>query len=451
MSSRTQVTSLPITPIYSQSSPNEAIDFDSIKVRFTTNSGLHDETAAVGMSFLPDAQLKFTLSLEGKSPLFGLRLFDEIGDGKSIEIPARGVAFEAFCSSANGTELTLIPRRSVVDAFPASNEITSATFHLLNFPNFSGPDDCVLVKGNPPQSWQRCGLVVLAACGWKITIAAIAQTDDHSKSLKTQGGYAITHVGKIERDDGTKFSSDRLADVVECLHYFLSFACGRWSAPAFIVGTNANGETVFERWGMGNNSDGAWSGTSSWFDSHHGELLSEVFPGFLALWQQPVWRTPIAHALYWYLGACDRRTGVGVDTGLILAQTALELLAWTVCVEDRRITPPAKFGPHGLSAAAKLQLLTATLKISTDIPPNCPVLISGLGQKWIDSAEAITRIRNSLVHPSIKTVMPDGSYFEAWNLSLWYVDMVFLRLCGHSGNYANRLSKRWAGAVEPVP
>src|SRR5213594_4444443 len=97
--------------------------------------------------------------------------------------------------------------------------------------------------------------------------------------------------------------------------------------------------------------------SSSWFDSHHGELLSQVFPGFMKIWANILWRKPLQDALYWYLGASDRRVGIGVDAGLILAQTALELLAWTYCVLDRKMISAAAFQPRRLSAADKLRLL----------------------------------------------------------------------------------------------
>ena len=73
------------------------------------------------------------------------------------------------------------------------------------------------------------------------------------------------------------------------------------------------------------------------------------------------------------------------------------------------------------------------------------------GKKWLDGAEAITEIRNAIVHPSKELNLPDGAYCDAWRLSLWYLDLVFLRLLGHEGEYGNRLSKRSVGEVETVP
>ena len=117
-------------------------------------------------------------------------------------------------------------------------------------------------------------------------------------------------------------------------------------------------------------ASGPWNGSCSWFDEQNGELLSQVFPGFMALWKNTLWREPLTHALYWYLGACDRGVGVGVDTGVILAQTALELLARTYCVKDRKMVSPIAFKPRALNAADKLRLLTSSLSIPREIPPS---------------------------------------------------------------------------------
>jgi hypothetical protein len=101
-----------------------------------------------------------------------------------------------------------------------------------------------------------------------------------------------------------------------------------------------------------------------------------------------------------------------------------------------------------LSAADKLRLLASSLDIPPEIPSNLSALHARPGKKWLDGMDAITGIRNSLIHPSAHEQVLDFTYFEAWKLSLWYIDLVLLRLCRYSGKYANRLNQGW---VEPVP
>jgi len=440
-----------VDPIYSQTRPNEPIDLGQAAVQFDHEGTTYRETANVVMRFLPETRLEFVCPLEGKPPLFGRGLAGNV----KLTLEDRGVALDVLCTNIDWKRNTFVfsPNKSGAVVTPPSGAISTATFHLFNFPEFMGPEDYVLTTGEPPlQGRRRCGRVVLDADGWNITLAATGRTDNLVKALKAQGGHILTHLGRIARQDGSTFSSERLEELLSCLHYFLSFALGRWAGIALPVGFDTGGKRVFEEWGMRITADGPWKGSSSWFDEHHGELLSQVFPGFASLWAKKLWRRPLAHALYWYLGACDRRVGIGVDTGLILAQTASEVLAWTYCVLDREIVPREKFGPRGFSAARKLRLLTSSLGVPLEIPPDLSALRQKRGNKWADGMDAITDIRNSLVHPDAQTELPDHLCFEGWNLSLWYIDLVLLRLCGHDGNYANRLAlRRMKGQVEPVP
>ena len=92
------------------------------------------------------------------------------------------------------------------------------------------------------------------------------------------------------------------------------------------------------------------------------------------------------------------------------------------------------------------------LEIPADLPDRLKALHGRRGKKWSDGPDAVTGVRNALVHPSEKDELPEGAYFEAWQLSMWFLDLVLLRLCGYAGEYANRLAlSRWVGQVEPVP
>jgi hypothetical protein len=433
----------PIEPIYSQAHASQPIDLGRVAVQFDHEGTAYRETASVAMRFVPKDRLEFVCPLEGKSPLFG---WGFVGRNLELTLTDRGVTFDVLCTEVGGQRSAIVfsPRRSLVVPTRPSNAISSATFHLFNFPKF-----LTIGEPRPQDGYDR---VVLSANGWSITVAATDSTGGLEKELKAQGGYALTHVGRVARDDGSTFSNRQLDDLLVCLHYFLSFTLGRWAGVALPIGFDAVGNRVSEEWGMPIAADGSWDGSTSWFDEHHGELLPQVFPGFRSLWANDLWRQPLGHALYWYLGACDRRVGIGVDTGLILAQTALELLAWTYCVLDRKMVSRAAFGRRGLSAADKLRLLASSLDVPLEIPPGFSALRENEGRKWADGMDAITGVRNSLVHPEAQTKLPHDSFFEAWELSLWYIDLVLLRLCGHSGKYGNRLARpRWPGQVEAVP
>ncbi len=451
MTEREKLSKPPIDAVYLQAKPDEPIELGQVSVQFMQDGTIFERNGAARMRFEPRDRLEFVCPLESLGQLSKLKLFMGTTGAADLTLKDRSVSFGAILSSMGDDGMVFTPCRSPVTVTPPSGALSHATFHLFNFPNFFGPDDYILMTGEPPlQGAQVCGRAVLNGAGWNVNIAANEQTGHLEKMLKAKGGYVITHVGRIVREDGSTFTGEQLENLLGCLQYFLSFALGRWAGVALPVGFDADGTRVFEQWGLGHTADGLWSGGLSWFDDHHGDLLSQVFPGFMSLWEGQLWHTPLVHALYWYIGANDRRVGIGVDTGLILAQTALELLAWNHCVMERKMVSPGAFKPRGLAAADKLRLLATSLDIPKEIPPHLPALAGKRNPAWSDGMEALTAVRNTLVHPDGPAVAQE-SYAEAWKLALWYIELGLLRLCGHAGKYANRLVQRWAGQTENVP
>lgn len=90
-------------------------------------------------------------------------------------------------------------------------------FGLVNFMDQSGAflrDDDRLHSGR----------LVLSAGDW---LMLIDQRRDHGelpRQLKTDGGYAATHIGELKRVDGAPLLPGVAKPILEALHYFLSFA-----------------------------------------------------------------------------------------------------------------------------------------------------------------------------------------------------------------------------------
>jgi hypothetical protein len=439
-----------IEPIYLQNKPNQLIDLGQVAVRFSLNGTKYQEMATVKMRFEPDTCLQFIFPLQDKDASF-INNFNINSTGiVKFTLNERNITFDALRVPPD-EEIIFLPKKTVTMMTEPSNTISTANFHLFNFPNFSGPEDYRLRTSKSQE--QLCGRVMLNVDGWKITISATDRIYDLEKALKAQGGYALMHIGQIMRDDGANFTNDQLDELLNCLHYFLSFVLGRWIGIALPIGFDNTGKRVFEKWGMPTTTRGHWNGMGSWFDEQHGEFLTQVFPGFLRLWKKTLWKQTLIRVLYRYMQAGDRGDDwIDCDTGLILAQTALESLAWTHCVQDCKMVSPDAFKPSKLVASDQLRLLITSLGIPKEIPSSLSALRNY--KKWSDSCHAITDIRNSLIHSDKKSesYTNNNIYKEVYNLSLWYIEIVLLRLCGHIGNYANRLDEnRWAGTVESVP
>ncbi len=145
------------------------------------------------------------------------------------------------------------------------------------------------------------------------------------------------------------------------------------------VGLDDAGQRTFESWGFGQLSSGTWEGHTSWFDEQHSELLREVLPGFASLWKRETWQRPLSETIYWYVAANRIGFGVNVDSALLFTQAAMELLAWTYCVQDRKMVSPEAFKPRGLKAADKLRILVSTLEIPLEIPGEMKALNAKAG------------------------------------------------------------------------
>lgn len=162
-------------------------------------------------------------------------------------------------------------------------------------------------------------------------------------------------------------------------------------------------------------------------------------------------------ALHWYVEA--NMCAGGVEGAVVLAQTSFELLAWTLLVEERRVLSEESFQPGKLPAMDKLRLLISACGIPLDIPSSLTQLVAfGKANGCSDGPQTLTQVRNTLVHsnPKKRRKLFDADSQvreEASDLSLWYLELIFLYLFGYRGEYSNRLrSGCWKGEeVETVP
>ncbi len=79
-------------------------------------------------------------------------------------------------------------------------------------------------------------------------LTAVPKDTEVFKSLKESGGYAFTHLGRIERADGSLFPVAEARDILNPLRLFLSFAHGALCSLPIIWGTDRDGGIVWEQW-----------------------------------------------------------------------------------------------------------------------------------------------------------------------------------------------------------
>ena len=158
-------------------------------------------------------------------------------------------------------------------------------------------------------------------------------------------------------------------------------------------------------------------------------------------------------SIYWYAQANTGGGSPGIDAAIILAQSALERLAYHYLVVDRKMISGKGF--DDLRASDRLRMLFTVCGIPNEITDTTPDIRQANDtfrkeSKWVDAPHAITDIRNSLVHPVSKKKV-HGCYVDAWKLSLWYLELSVLALCGYDDTYTSRLTAKYVTESETVP
>ncbi|MGD0863392.1 MAG: hypothetical protein ABSA21_11635 [Candidatus Limnocylindrales bacterium] len=323
-------------------------------------------------------------------------------------------------------------------AIGGTPQMARLVVHVINFPKFLGRP---IEVGK--RSWLR-GRASLAGNGWKFTIDACPHVGQLVDGLNATGGYAITHVGVLEREDGALFRPRQAADPLDRIGNLLSFASGAWAIPQLYVGVAADGRQVFRECGA--RPVGRWGGHSRWFNDLDVESLERAFVGFDRLWAKGVWREPLKLLIYLYVNA----NAGPPDIGLVLAQAALEQMAWHLLVNDRKVVSADGFGK--LPAADQLRLLVSSCGIPLDTPSSLQDLAAmrTQGRQVTDGPDRIARLRNDFVHPPSggSSARTHGRIVDAWRLSLWYLELALLSLMGQSGTYRSRLN---SGEVSSLP
>jgi hypothetical protein len=308
--------------------------------------------------------------------------------------------------------------------------ISKIVFAIPNFPDFLAHG---VIRDLPGGGWKREDEIRLAFSNWRVTIRNTTDIRDRKEFLRANGGFGITATGVLESADVQPFIWADSESHLEALRVFLSFVCGRWTGPMLPAGIGPTGERVWCRWSIPVLDDGF--AVFTWFDAHRGQTLSDIFPGFMAKWKDPVWRETISYAVYWFVRA--NPAGAGGDGSLILSQAALEMLSWTYLVKAAGRLSKTQF--KNLSAAGRIRDLLSQLKIPTAVPVALEELyIESNSRGWPDGVEAITSIRNDLVHPEKGSQI--GPVLEAWVLAQRFVELFS---CDSLGSTANMQTEQF--------
>jgi hypothetical protein len=433
--------------IYPMASVNQSVKLYVGDLELEQGTKRLSGKGVVQFEWLPRPGLRFSLALASKNqhqPQLENGILHMLGINWHAKVSVLGYAVFSGKRRHNVT--------GSVDDFELGQgqNVAAILFHVTNFKNYFGlrVRDDEGTKTSPSRA-------VIEAGEWRITLDGIEESKRIFDELKDIGGFAITHVGKLERLDGKKFAAKTSEKVFDALFRYLSFCRGAWVAPILAVGFDENGDRVWEKW-RGWKME-RWKNVHNWFNDHSEEGLSKGFAGFYRLWQDEKWKEPLLLSNHWYVEA--NMSAGGVEGSIILAQSAFELLGWTHFVEEKMAL--SEKGYEGLSAMDKIRLLLSISGIPSIIPSSLSKLTAAAKAKenqWKDGPQAITEVRNALVHsnPTKRRKVFDEHHalvHESWRLSLWYLELILLKTFNYEGKYSNRTAPtRWKGEeVETVP
>ena len=336
--------------------------------------------------------------------------------------------------SANGTVRgSLSIYKSPFTVIQSDAEISSVSFSVLNFPQFYGQRD----------KWvdsRRLGSTDLVHENLRIRLTEDASLSENAKLLDQNDGYAVTHTGLIEHCDGSTFSITEMEHILRGLRAFLSFARGAGCGLTLVKAAYPDGREMILEWGTAH-TDPWTCGYDTWLPTTGGgDNLSQAFSGFWgALRNDPNWKDALFRTIDWYLNSKSGPFHVGI----ILVQAALESLC---C----KIIGPKKGGPTGKYLSKSVR----RIGLCTAIPLSCnnlDVFFKNCSRAGRDGPEAITELRNDLVHAE-KTYGDNAeAQMDALRLGQWYIELILLKQFNYHGRYRNRMVIAGESPFENVP
>ncbi len=331
---------------------------------------------------------------------------------------------------------------SVGQASLGSGPLHRVVVHWLNLP-WMMPADTLR---DPGRVW--AGRVEMVAGPWRLTLDS---RPDHSKMLSEledeERQYAVTHIGQIERVDGAAFENLEALRLLQGWQLALSFALGRWVAPAFPVGFDGSDHRVWEFWAPWR-CDGN-SGYQSWWDPFTADDLADYVSRFLVSWFDAGDYPVVRHVAHHVIAA--NHAGMTGEARVMLAHAGLQYLGWVDFVLSGRI-PKKRY--RDLPAEEQLRMLLTRARIPTSIPQPLEAVEQVGRQRHLDGPGVCIWLRNRLVHPKSQTEPYEVPQlvWQCSQLFLEYGELLLLERLGYAGHYQRRYPPgRWAHDRELVP
>ncbi len=354
----------------------------------------------------------------------------------------RGSVYEG--TTQLGGNFNALPYKVRVGGDLSEMEIGRATkfrqlvFHLANFPDFYGSPIT-----DESRTWR--GRIQLRTGDWEVLLDSRPLMSELNQELRAQGGFAITHVGSLTKSN-QGFTRDEAEEVLNGLHWFLSFVRGAWTSPILLSGESIGKRAIWRSWNLGRTD--SWGGWHRWCDWTNWGAAQEAYTEYTRLWADPAWQQALRVIIGQSMTANKPNP---IETAIVVAQSGLELIGWLHFVESGKLHEKDW---RGMNADKKIRNLLRLANIDLSIPPQLASLLH-LEASWKDGPAVVVGVRNRLLHPRRAKGMVSWSgqvLVDSWLLISRYLELALLHLLGVRSGIRDRLgSSHWVGATVNPP
>ena len=471
---------LGICPHIIQKGLNKPIEFYKGKLIVNKDNISFQVDGKIELVWFPFASLKFELKGTGElqdnefNQLDGDDKIDLIILGQENSILEGKITHQGNNSISEGqiTHISSVIRGEIVDTKADKNkqserQASYAKFFIPNFryiigkPILNERQDFGFIGGNR---------LSLSAKGWNITLDSLSNIDQLQTDLINSSGFAITHYGILQKNDGSLFDYQESKEIVDALKWYLSFVRGSFINPYALIGFNADHNEVWKGWnGWKFSRMFPYHDNISWVSKFPPQTFEEPFKGFADLYFDPEWSDSLKQIIHIYLES--QHPAMSLEGAIILLQSALELLSYEILVEKNRVLNKTQVEKNRVLSKTQfeklrlrgecIKLLFDQLKIPLEISEHLEDLHrqaihrQAKGENWL-APDAIRQMRNCIVHPSKKNRIKLNNHsqevYDVLHLCQWSLELCILKLCNYNGKYNNRLKRpQIPGNVDPVP
>ncbi|HEY5272010.1 MAG TPA: hypothetical protein VIJ34_02125 [Acidimicrobiales bacterium] len=344
----------------------------------------------------------------------------------------------------------LISVRGHLEEFETGNPAPTERilFHVPNLPSFVGET----VQSSDSSSVGATRLTA-ATRSWRVRLDGLDHLPDLYPELNRTNGYGITHVGDVQRIDGSPIPYEEVEQILATLTWWLTMLRSERTGPVLAAGIH-EGRTVWELVRIPIIQQ--WTGPDTWmprklrpgFEDASVEGVSTVLDHLADLQPGTEPHRVIERALGWYTQSVQGRD---TDAVVITAQAGLELLSWLKLTGDRGVSHD---GFEKLPTSDALRITLGEAAVPLDVPDHLEELkraASLPNSPKADGPEAVVGTRNSVIHPKPKDRFADnGVIFEAGRLAIRYLELLLLHRFGYGGEIHDR-TDLLAWSESPAP